>query len=363
MTKLQYDYQFYGTETTSNEVKSFIRHILQSNLKAEEEERKKYPICIWGRHGIGKTEIVAQLAKAEKYDFAYIAPAQFEEMGDLIGMPAIENDKTVFRAPSWVPNTEGPGILLIDDVNRADDRILRGIMQLLQNFELVSWKLPPKWQIILTANPDGGDYSVTPMDDAMLTRMLHISLKFEVKEWAKWAEENGVDKRGINFVLMHPEVVNGERTTPRTLVQFFETIKEIESLDENLTLVKLLADSCLGEETSNVFINYVGLKVDQFIMPENLLKAVDFEKEMKAILECLSTAGALSVFCERLVNRCVAPDYKITELGIQNLKKFIKMELLPADLRIAFAQDLVNSGKTSLKSILADPEIGQLLLV
>ena len=50
---------------------------------------------------------------------------------------------------------EGPGILLLDDINRADDRILRGCMQLLQNFELTSWKLPPKWQIVATANPEG----------------------------------------------------------------------------------------------------------------------------------------------------------------------------------------------------------------
>ena len=63
-------------------------------------------------------------------------------MGDLLGMPDIEiidgKKQTVFEAPSWVPKEEGPGILLIDDVNRADDRILRGIMQLLQNYELAS---------------------------------------------------------------------------------------------------------------------------------------------------------------------------------------------------------------------------------
>ena len=92
-------------------------------------------------HGIGKSELVRDYAIKAGYEFIYIAPAQFEEMGDLTGMPKIEtnaNNESVTRLipPQWVPKTEGPGIFLIDDVNRADDRILRGIMQLLQ---IMNW--------------------------------------------------------------------------------------------------------------------------------------------------------------------------------------------------------------------------------
>ena len=83
-------------------------------------------------------------------------------------------------------------------------------MQLLQNFELFSWTLPPKWQIVATANPEGGDYSVTPMDDAMLTRLVHLTMVFDPKTWAQWAESAGVDSRGIDFVLTYPEVVSGK---------------------------------------------------------------------------------------------------------------------------------------------------------
>ena len=167
-------------------------------------------------HGIGKTQLIKEYAQRNGYHFRYIAPAQFEEMGDLVGMPKITtkesgHTETSIVPPSWVPQQDGPGIFLIDDVNRADDRILRGIMQLLQDHELVSWKLPSKWMIVLTANPDGGDYSVTPMDDAMLTRMMHVTLEFDVKSWAKWAELSNVDPRGIAFVLAYPEIVTGGR--------------------------------------------------------------------------------------------------------------------------------------------------------
>ena len=95
-----------------------------------------------------KTALVKDLAKKHGWKFRYCAPAQFEEMGDLHGLPVrldpnpdVQGDETtVYMPPDWVPkeDDEGPGILLLDDLNRADDRILRGLMQLIQEFEMFS---------------------------------------------------------------------------------------------------------------------------------------------------------------------------------------------------------------------------------
>lgn len=365
--KQKYNYLYYGTKTTVSEVRRFIEHIIATNDRAEAQKRKKTPACLWGRHGIGKTQIVEAIAQEKGLKWAYIAPAQFEEMGDLVGMPRIENGTTVFSQPDWVPQEEGPGILLIDDVNRADDRILRGIMQLLQNFELVSWKLPPKWNIVLTANPDGGDYSVTPMDDAMLTRMMHITLEFDVKEWARWAESNGVDERGINFVLTYPEMVTGERTTPRTLVQFFEAIAPIEDLNKDLGLVQMLADSCLDSSTVASFMSFVNNNLSKLITPEEIVNAKDFKKVVQEPLRAIVQKGTLRVdilatLCTRLVNYLTVNNIRPEKEQLNNIKDFIKIDFIPNDIRLSMAQDLVSSSNTHLKMIMADPEIGKLLL-
>ncbi|MEN7548578.1 AAA family ATPase [Rapidithrix thailandica] len=362
-----HNYIFYGTEANAREVKTFIGHLLQTNATAEVQGRKKTPICIWGTHGIGKTDIVQQVAEENGYAFAYIAPAQFEEMGDLVGMPAVEKGKTVFSAPDWVPDTPGPGILLIDDVNRADDRILRGIMQLLQNYELVSWKLPEKWQIVLTANPDGGDYSVTPMDDAMLTRMMHITMQFEAKTWAYWAEKAGVDARGINFVLTYPEIAQGHRTTPRSLVQFFESIAHIKNLSEELSLVQMLAASCLDEETVSAFIAFVQQNLSELISPEKICKAKDFTKQVyQEVKGCVNKdifrVDIMATLCTRLVNYLTINDIKPDKEEVKNLQSFIKMDFLPNDLRLSLLQDLVNSNNKHLKMVMTDPEVSMLLL-
>lgn len=366
----QYDYIYYGTRSKAGEVVAFVKHVLQANMQAEGRGQRKTPICIWGKHGIGKTEIVQALAQDMGYQFRYIAPAQFEEMGDLVGMPAIEQGRTVFRAPEWVPQQEGPGILLIDDVNRADDRILRGIMQLLQNFELVSWKLPPKWQIVLTANPDGGDYSVTPMDDAMITRMMHITLEFDPREWAKWAEQNGVDSRGIDFVLTYPEVVTGLRTTPRTLVQFFETIAGIDKLGANLGLVRTLADSCLDQNTAISFISFVNQELRALIRPQDICDADDFAAQVEAPLRRTVQKDALRVdilatICTRLVNYLTLAERPFSSRQLANVIAFIKLDFLPNDIRLAMAQDLSDPARpnsANLIPIVEDPDVGRILV-
>jgi MoxR-like ATPase len=357
------NYIQYGTNANATEIENFLKHVLDTN----ENVKRKTPVCIWGNHGIGKTEMVETFAKANGFSFAYIAPAQFEEMGDLVGMPKIVDGKTVFAAPNWVPTTEEKGILLIDDVNRADDRILRGIMQLLQNYELVSWKLPQKWQIVLTANPDGGDYSVTPMDDAMLTRMLHVTMIFEVKNWARWASENDIHEDCINFVLTHPEVVTGERTTPRTLVQFFQNIQAIEDWQSNLGLIQMLGDATLDAQTVASFIAFVQNDMQLLLSPMEVLDAEDFEDEVENRLYDLVVGDSLRIdilatICTQLIETATNTNFQPTDFQLENLKSFIKLDFLPDDLRLTFAQDLVGSEKERLKTILMDAEIGRLVL-
>jgi MoxR-like ATPase len=356
------NYIQYGTNANAAEIENFLNHVLNNETVGQ-----KTPVCIWGNHGIGKTELVETFAKVNGFAFAYIAPAQFEEMGDLIGMPKIVDEKTVFAAPNWVPTADEKGILLIDDVNRADDRILRGIMQLLQNYELVSWKLPQKWHIVLTANPDGGDYSVTPMDDAMLTRMLHVTMIFEVKNWAKWASENGIHQDCINFVLTHPEVVTGERTTPRTLVQFFQNIQNIADWNANLGLIQMLGDATLDAQTVASFIAFVQNDRQLLLSPMEILDSEDFENEVENRLYDLVVGDSLRIdilatICTQLIQTATNKGFQPTDSQLENLKLFIKLDFLPDDLRLTFAQDLVGSENETLKGILLDAEIGRLIL-
>ena len=363
------NYITYGARVGAESVTTMLEHALDSMAQ---RDARPTPVCIWGLHGIGKTELVRDLAQERGCAFVYIAPAQFEEMGDLLGMPQIARDAakgevTHFVAPEWVPRMPGPGILLLDDVNRADDRILRGIMQLFQNYELVSWALPQQWLIVCTANPDGGDYSVTTLDEAMLTRMLHVTMEFDAQAWARWAERHGVDARGIHFVLSYPELVNGRRTTPRSLVQFFNSLSTIDDLRSHLGLVRLLGDAALDPETTQAFLSFVHLNLDRLPGPEDILQAPDFDAVARRLDRLVHEGDTkrldiLSVVVTRLNNYLLSRNAEPTEAELANLQRFLLLELLPNDLRLAMAQELTQSKRPGLMRLYAIPEVGQLLL-
>ena len=355
----------------AEELLRFLDHTIGVNLRAEAAGRRKTPLCIWGRHGIGKTEIVQDYARNKGWDFVVVSPAQFEEMGDLLGMPQVEEQNgrkvTIFRPPAWAPQTAGPGILLIDDVNRADDRILRGLMQLFQDYRLVSWNLPPQWQIVLTANPEKNAYSVTVMDEAILTRMQHVTLEFDQSAWIAWADRKGVDPRGINFVLTFPEIVTGRLTTPRTLVRFFESISGIEDLEADLPLLQALGQASLDPETVAAFMAFVTQQLHTLISPEELLGAVSFYQEVEVPLEKAVRSDVLRVdilngFCNRLVRHIEQKKERLGASEADNLKSFLLLDWLPNDLRLGLVQDLASFSDPEIRKLLGDPGIGGLLL-
>lgn len=367
---------FYGKKGNSKTLNEILSHMFNRNNELNDIGERGTPICIWGTHGLGKTHMVKDFAKDRNWKFSYIAPAQFEEMGDLHGMPTIidpdptvsGDEYTVYSPPDWVPTEEGPGILLLDDINRADDRILRGCMQLLQNFELSSWKLPPKWQIVATANPEGGDYSVTPMDSAMITRMLHVTLEFDAKIWAGWAEKSNVDPRGIAFVLTYPEILNSERTTPRSLSQFFSQIQSIQDLKANLNIVEAIALSSLDEITVASFINFINNDLNSLIEPEEILGAKNFLEVSKKIIDLSTDSNGvkrldiLSTICTRLYLKLMMENYQPEDLHKENLIKFLQLDDIPNDLQMSMYMDLSKNGNNTIKEMIRDKNLAEKLL-
>jgi MoxR-like ATPase len=374
----------YGAPLDARALERTLGHVFRANLRNEEQGRtamsrgtRPTPICIWGSHGIGKTAVVKAFAERNGWKFRYCAPAQFEEMGDLHGLPVRHDpdesmtgdETTIYMPPEWVPKEgdDGPGILLLDDINRADDRILRGIMQLLQEFEMFSWTLPPKWQIVCTANPEGGDYTVTTMDDAMVTRMLHFTMVYDLQSWVQWASAEGVDARGIAFILSYPEAVTGKRTTPRSLTQFFDQIRSIPDLSQDLELVMALAKSALDDITATVFATFVRDNLSRLIEPEEILDASDWAVVSARISAAARGEGG-AVRVDRLSTMCSRLHLHVARAGFwpkgpqaRNLEEFLLHPDLPLDLRTSLHRDLTALGGEAAAAV-RTPRVAKAIL-
>ena len=354
----------YGSKLDAISLERILSHVFRTNLANEDDSlthdgklKRPTPICIWGSHGIGKTSFIKEFAYKNGWKFRYCAPAQFEEMGDLHGLPVTvdshlkgsSDGTTIYLPPDWVPKNDdiGPGILLLDDINRADDRILRGLMQLLQEFEMFSWTLPPKWQIVCTGNPDTGDYSVTTMDDAILTRMLHFTMVYDHKAWITWAHNNDIDQRGISFVMTYPETVSRRRTTPRSLEQFFSQIRDIPDLKKEVELVSALAHSALDESTATAFVAFVNDELSQLVDPEEILNSKLWPNAARKLTELsqgsdnAKRVDRLATICNRLVIYLKKNSQQLDADSADCLCRFLVHPALPGDLRFSLHKELI----------------------
>ena len=131
--------------------------------------------------------------------------------------------------------------------------------------------------------------------------------------------------------------------------------------------MKLLADSCLDANTAAAFITFVSQNLGKLIAPEKIVNATNFESQVlnhlkEVALQKTVRVDILATVCTRLVNYLTINKVKPDKNQMDNLKKFIKIDFIPNDLRLTMAQDLVSSDNASLKMIMADPEIGKMLL-
>lgn len=137
---------------------------------------------IIGKHGIGKSSVIAQYAKENGYSFHPFFLGQMSDTGDLLGLPEFDRDKngkaisTNFIHPAKLPK-KARSILFFDELNRASKDLLQAIFQLALEGTIHDYTLPEDSAIIMAMNPATDDYSVLDFaDKAFADRFVHINL-------------------------------------------------------------------------------------------------------------------------------------------------------------------------------------------
>ena len=137
---------------------------------------------IIGKHGIGKSSVVAQYARDNGYTFHPFFLGQMSDNGDLLGLPEFNRDdngkatSVSFVHPSKLPK-KARSILFFDELNRASKELLQAIFQLALEGTLHDYTLPEDSAIIMAMNPATDDYSVLDFaDKAFADRFVHINL-------------------------------------------------------------------------------------------------------------------------------------------------------------------------------------------
>lgn len=395
-------------ELNIEEVKDFQRHIIANNRFLQENGKNPAAVEIEGESGLGKTSTILQLAKEMGLHCVKLNLAQIEELGDLVGFPTKEylmlgaagkpelvdgklkpaekqemwvNEKMTddyvrkgftfagktrmsYCPPEWIANKQGGGILVLDDWNRADIRFIQAVMELVDRQEYISWRLPKDWHIVLTANPDDGRYLVNSIDIAQRTRFISVSLKFDIKVWARWAELEKVDSRCINFMLMHHHEVVTDSANPRSITNFYNAISSLDDFAKYLPLVQKIGDGSVGPEFSALFTMFVNNQLDKLVSSEELMFGdfADAVKKFKSSTGRVSAkdyrADIASCLTTRLVNFILihAEKNPVSDDIIKRLDTMLTDdELLSNDLKYVLARALVNGNKAKFTKLMMNP--------
>ena len=370
-----------------DEAKSFLSHIVINNRYLQENNKLPVAVEVIGDSGIGKTSMVLQVAKELNLNLVKLNLAQIEELGDLVGFPirqfeVCQEDKCLwidehaveeytklgykftgqnrmsYCPPEWIAGKASGGFLLLDDWNRADIRFIQAVMELIDRQTYISWSLPKDWHILLTANPDDGEYLVNSIDTAQKTRFISVNLKFDMKCWGVWAENNQVDGRCINFLLKHPELVSTS-VNSRSITTFFNSISSLDSFETNLPLIQMIGEGSVGTEFTTLFTMFINNRLDKMMSPEDM---IHHEKEdyvlntLKGIIgkEKKYRADLASILSTRLVNYSLyySKENKISKQFIDRLALLMNEELFAVDLKYNIVKSIYNGNQSSFKLLM-----------
>ena len=157
----------------------------------------KLPVLVRGRHGVGKSQVVYQIAEARGLPVVERRASQMTE-GDLLGLPDtadadIQGRKvTTWNAPDWLATAcAQPVVLFLDEVDRATMEVRQGLFELTDSRKLNGWHLHPETLIVAAVNggEHGAQYQVGEMDPAELDRWTVFDVEPSCEDWLKWAKE------------------------------------------------------------------------------------------------------------------------------------------------------------------------------
>ncbi len=227
------------------------------------------PVMLWGAPGIGKSQIVAQVADKYQVDMIDIRLSQMEP-SDLRGIPFKNGDLVDWSIPALLPDEKRhgkQGILFLDEITSAPPTVSAAAYQLILDRRLGEYKIPDGWVIFAAGNRQGDRGVTYSMPAPLANRFSHYELDVNLDDWVAWAYQNNIDERIIGFLRYRPEHLfefdpaHNPIAFPSPRTWEF-THRALNKFENNLTLFRQAASACVGEVAGVEVTTFVEHMVD-----------------------------------------------------------------------------------------------------
>ena len=167
------------------------------------------PVMLWGPPGVGKSQMVAQVAERHGVPVIDIRLSQMEP-SDLRGIPFRKGDTVEWAVPAMLPDVQrhGPeGILFLDEITSAAPSVSAAAYQLILDRRLGEYRVPEGWAIFAAGNRQGDRGVTYTMPAPLANRFSHFEVEVHLDDWVAWAYAHGIDDRVIGFLRFRPELL------------------------------------------------------------------------------------------------------------------------------------------------------------
>ena len=290
-------------------------------------EIRQRPVLLMGPPGIGKTQIMEQIAR--ECDIALVSyTITHHTRQSAVGLPFISTkcyggkqervtEYTMSEILASVydrmeDSGKREGILFIDEINCVSETLAPTMLQFLQCKTFGNRAVPEGWVIAAAGNPPEYNRSVRDFDVVTLDRLKVIDVEPDLDVWKEYAYQNGIHSAVIGYLDAHRDhffrcetTVDGKRfVTARGWEDLSELIYAYERLgkrfDAEVTGQYLQYPAIAGDFSNYLELYYRYQKdygVDRILAGEvsaqvqNRLRYAPFDERLQIITLLLSALG------------------------------------------------------------------------
>lgn len=304
---------------------------------------RQRPILLMGPPGIGKTQIMEQIAKECRIGLvAYTITHHTRQSA--VGLPFIKEkvyggqefsvteytmSEIIASVYEKIEQTKiKEGILFIDEINCVSETLAPTMLQFLQGKTFGNQKIPEGWIIVAAGNPPEYNKSVRDFDVVTLDRLKKIDVEASFDVWKEYAYKQGIHPAVISYLELRKEnfyrietTVDGKFfATARGWEDLSQLIQVYESLHKNVdreVVFQYIQHRMIAKDFANYLELYYKYKKDYGI--EDILHgqwntAVLQKVKAAPFDEHLSIVSLLNGKLSELFEQCYMADAYVTKL-------------------------------------------------
>jgi hypothetical protein len=277
---------------------------------------KKRPLFLWGPPGIGKSELVADIAAELGGAMIDLRLGQMEPT-DIRGIPFYNKDsgKMDWAEPVDLPTEEFASqypivVLFLDEMNSAAPSVQAAAYQLILNRRVGKYVLPKNVALVAAGNRESDKGVTYRMPTPLANRFIHQEMRVDFASYQEWAVNNNIHKDVVGYLSFakqdlydfDPKSASRAFATPRSWT-FVSQLLEDEDGDDD-TVMNLIAGT-VGEGLAVKFMAHRKI-AGRMPKPEDILSGKVKELDVKEVSAMYSLVISMCYELKSAIERKVS---------------------------------------------------------